>query len=352
MPENRRMGQPHEDAAVPYLSVVVPVYNEQENLKALHRRIADALDPLGRSWELILVDDGSRDRSRDVLETIQRDDPEHVRVVELLRNFGQHAAVFAGFSRTRGEVIVTLDADLQNPPEEIPVLLRKIDEGYDVVGGYRSAREDSWFRKAASRVVNRLTARATGVKMRDYGCMLRAYRRPIVEAMVETSEIATFIPALANTFARDVAEVEVAHAPRLGGRSKYSVRRLLRLNFDLMTGFSTLPLQFISYVGAFIAILGFAFGIYLFIRRLRHGPEVEGVFTLFAILFAFLGVQLFCLGLMGEYVGRIYAEVRHRPRYLVRRVREGRPGQEALPEREVRDGKPGPRDKPRRTLSV
>src|SRR5207245_11495859 len=180
MAENRRMGQPHESAATPYLSVVVPVYNEQENLKALHRRIADAVGPLSRAWELILVDDGSRDRSREVLETIQRDDPEHVRVVELLRNFGQHAAVFAGFSRTSGEVIVTLDADLQNPPEEIPVLLRKIDEGYDVVGGYRSAREDSWFRRAASRIVNRLTARATGVKMRDYGCMLRAYRRPIV----------------------------------------------------------------------------------------------------------------------------------------------------------------------------
>jgi len=318
----------------PDLSVVVPVYNEEENLRDLHRRIGAALAGLGRSYELLYVDDGSRDGSLRVLEAIQAEDPGRVRIIELLRNFGQHAAVFAGFSHARGEVIVTLDADLQNPPEEIPTLLRKIDEGYDVVGGYRKEREDSWFRRAASRVVNRLTARATGVVMRDYGCMLRAYRRPIVEAMVNTSEIATFIPALANTFARDVAEVEVAHAPRMRGQSKYSIRRLLRLNFDLMTGFSTLPLQFISWFGALLAIVGFGFGMFLFIRRLIHGPEVEGVFTLFAILFAFLGVQLFCLGLMGEYVGRIYSEVRHRPRFLIRRVREAR---EARMGRTLRD---------------
>ncbi len=312
MPETPRSG--------PELSLVVPVYNEADNLRPLHQRIAAALAPPGRTWELILVDDGSRDGSLRLLEALQKEDPEHVRVVELLRNFGQHAAVFAGLSRARGEVVVTLDADLQNPPEEIQVLLRKIDEGYDVVGGYRREREDSWFRKTASRIVNRLTARATGVRMRDYGCMLRAYRRPIVDAMVATTEIATFIPALANAFARDVAEVEVAHAPRLKGASKYSLWRLLRLNFDLMTGFSNLPLQFISWTGAILAVAGFSFGLFLFIRRLIVGPEVGGVFTLFAILFAFLGVQLFCLGLMGEYVGRIYSEVRHRPRYLIRRV--------------------------------
>jgi undecaprenyl-phosphate 4-deoxy-4-formamido-L-arabinose transferase len=319
----------------PDLSIVVPVYNEQENLADLHRRITEAIAPLGRSYEIVLVDDGSRDRSLLKLRTIQGEDPGHVRVVELLRNFGQHAAVFAGFSRSRGEIVVTLDADLQNPPEEIPVLLRKIEEGFDVVGGFRREREDSWFRRAASRIVNRLTARATGVKLRDYGCMLRAYRRPIVEAMVETSEISTFIPALANTFARDVAEVEVAHAPRQHGRSKYSMRRLLRLNFDLMTGFSTLPLQFISWSGALLAIVGFGFGLYLLVRRILHGPEVEGVFTLFALLFAFLGVQLFCLGMMGEYVGRIYSEVRHRPRFLIRRVYEGHIGRDVKPARDV-----------------
>ena len=308
----------------PYLSVVVPVYNEEANLLPLHERIAATLAPLPGGWEVIYIDDGSRDRSVEVLRDLHRRDPDHVRIVELLRNVGQHAAVFAGMAVVRGQVIVTLDADLQNPPEEIPRLVATLEKGYDVVGGYRREREDSWFRRFASRQVNRLTARATGVRMRDYGCMLRAYRRPIVEAMNSTSEISTFIPALANALARDIAEIEVAHAPRAHGASKYSLRRLVRLNFDLLTGFSNIPLHFISWVGALIALVGVGFGAFLLIRRLIVGPEVEGVFTLFAILFAFTGMQLFCLGLLGEYVGRIYSEVRRRPRYIVRRVIEGR----------------------------
>jgi undecaprenyl-phosphate 4-deoxy-4-formamido-L-arabinose transferase len=301
----------------------VPVYNEQDNLRDLHRRVAETLAPAGRTWEIIFVDDGSRDGSLRVLAELQRQDPGHVRVVELLRNFGQHPAVFAGFSVVRGQVVITLDADLQNPPEEIPRLVAALEEGHDVVGGYRRQREDSWFRKMASRIVNYLTARATGIRMRDYGCMLRAYRRQVVDAMLGAAEISTFIPALANSLAHDVVEIEVGHAPRLRGESKYSFWRLIKLNFDLMTGFSTLPLQFISWTGALLAIAGFGFGIFLFVRRLIVGPEVEGVFTLFAILFAFLGVQLFCLGLLGEYVGRIYSEVRRRPRYLIRRVIDG-----------------------------
>ncbi len=307
----------------PYLSVVVPVFNEQDNLGDLHRRVAETLAPTGRTWEIVFVDDGSRDGSLRVLAELQRKDPEHVRVVELLRNFGQHPAVFAGFSVVRGQVVVTLDADLQNPPEEIPRLVDALEEGHDVVGGYRKEREDSWFRRAASRIVNYLTARATGIRMRDYGCMLRAYRREVVDAMLGAAEISTFIPALANSLAKDIVEIEVGHAPRLRGESKYSFWRLIKLNFDLMTGFSTLPLQFISWTGALLAVAGFGFGIFLFVRRLIIGPEVEGVFTLFAILFAFLGVQLFCLGLLGEYVGRIYSEVRRRPRYLIRRVIDG-----------------------------
>jgi undecaprenyl-phosphate 4-deoxy-4-formamido-L-arabinose transferase len=311
-------------SSAPYLSVVVPVYNEEQNLRPLHERVAAALAALQGGWEIVYVDDGSRDRSVAILRDLHREDPDHVRIVELLRNFGQHAAVFAGMAIVRGQVIVTLDADLQNPPEEIPRLVATIEKGYDVVGGYRREREDSWFRRTASRMVNRLTARATGVRMRDYGCMLRAYRRPIVDAMNATSEIATFIPALANALAHDIAEVEVAHAPRAHGASKYSLRRLVRLNFDLLTGFSNIPLHFISWIGAMLACIGLGFGVFLLVRRLIVGPEVEGVFTLFAILFAFTGVQLFCLGLLGEYVGRIYSEVRRRPRFIVRRVIEGR----------------------------
>jgi undecaprenyl-phosphate 4-deoxy-4-formamido-L-arabinose transferase len=310
-------------SSAPYVSVVVPVFNEEANLVPLHARIASALAGVAGGWELILVDDGSRDRSVEVLRRLQAEDPDHVRVVELLRNFGQHAAVFAGMSVVRGQAVVTLDADLQNPPEEIPRLLETLEKGFDVVGGYRREREDSFFRRAASRIVNRLTARATGMRMRDYGCMLRAYRRPIVDAMTATQEISTFIPVLANALARDIAEIEVAHAPRAHGASKYSMRRLLKLNFDLMTGFSTLPLQFISWIGALLALVGLGFGVFLFVRRLIVGPEVEGVFTLFAILFALTGAQLFCLGLLGEYIGRIYSEVRRRPRFIVRRIIEG-----------------------------
>jgi undecaprenyl-phosphate 4-deoxy-4-formamido-L-arabinose transferase len=310
-------------SSAPYVSVVVPVFNEEANLVPLHARIASALASVPGGWELILVDDGSRDRSVEVLRRLQAQDPDHVRVVELLRNFGQHAAVFAGMSVVRGQAVVTLDADLQNPPEEIPRLLETLEKGYDVVGGYRREREDTVFRRAASRIVNRLTARATGMRMRDYGCMLRAYKRPIVDAMTATQEISTFIPVLANALARDIAEIEVAHAPRAHGASKYSLRRLLKLNFDLMTGFSTLPLQFISWIGALLALVGLGFGVFLFVRRLIVGPEVEGVFTLFAILFALTGAQLFCLGLLGEYIGRIYSEVRRRPRFIVRRLIEG-----------------------------
>jgi len=298
------------------LSVVIPVFNEVTTLVDLHERLARTLEDLGRPWEIIFVDDGSTDGSADVLRALHAQDPA-VRVVRFNRNYGQHAAVFAGMERARGDVVVTLDADLQNPPEEIPVLLRRLEEGADVVGGARVNRHDPWFRRLASRAVNRATSAIVGVRMTDYGCMLRAYRRPVVDEIVACHEISRFIPALANTFAGSVAEVPVEHAPRREGRSKYGLLRLLRLNMDLMTGFSLLPIQAVSLAGVLVAALGLGFAIFLGIRRLFVGPEVEGVFTLFAILFFFVGLQILALGLIGEYVGRIYQEVRRRPRYVV-----------------------------------
>jgi len=298
------------------LSVVIPVFNEVTTLVDLHERLARTLEDLGRPWEIIFVDDGSTDGSADVLRALHAQDPA-VRVVRFNRNYGQHAAVFAGMERARGDVVVTLDADLQNPPEEIPVLLRRLEEGADVVGGARVNRHDPWFRRLASRAVNRATSAIVGVRMTDYGCMLRAYRRPVVDQIVACHEISRFIPALANTFAGSVAEVPVEHAPRREGRSKYGLLRLLRLNMDLMTGFSLLPIQAVSLAGVLVAALGLGFAIFLGIRRLFVGPEVEGVFTLFAILFFFVGLQILALGLIGEYVGRIYQEVRRRPRYVV-----------------------------------
>lgn len=309
------------EAPRPNISIVIPVFCEQENLDQLQDRLQRVLDGAGYDWEIIYVDDGSKDQSWEILESFHERD-QRVRLVRFNRNYGQHMAVFAGMERTKGEIIVTLDADLQNPPEDIPKLIEKIGEGYDVVGGWRQHRKDSWLRTLPSAIVNRVTSRVTGVDLKDYGCMLRAYRRHVVEAMNACEEASSFIPALANTFANSVIEIPVGHAQRGGGQSKYSLYRLLKLHFDLMTGFSVLPIQFVSFMGLIIALLGVGFGLFLFVRRLVVGPELEGVFTLFAILFTFVGLQIFSLGLIGEYVGRIYREVRKRPRYLVRETRD------------------------------
>jgi len=301
------------------LSVVIPIFNEEANIEVLHERLAATLDRLGRPAEVWFVDDGSTDGSLALLQGLTKTDP-RVGLVELARNSGQHAAVMAGFAACRGAVIVTLDGDLQNPPEEIPRLLAKIDEGCDVVGSWRETRHDSFFRRLPSLIVNRATSVAVGVPMRDYGCMLRAYRREIVEQMLACDERSLFIPALANTLARRPAEVPVAHADRVAGVSRYTPLKLMRLAFDLITGVSLLPIQLVSLFGILVALGGLGFSAFLFVRRLIVGPESEGVFTLFAILFVFLGVLILGVGLIGEYVGRIYLEVRRRPLYQVRSV--------------------------------
>jgi undecaprenyl-phosphate 4-deoxy-4-formamido-L-arabinose transferase len=303
-----------------YLSVVIPVFNEEDNLVELQARLAATLNASEYDWEVIYVDDGSKDRSWELLSRIQSQDP-HVRLVRFNRNYGQHMAIFAGFERVRGQVVVTLDADLQNPPEEVPKLVAKLAEGYDVVSGWRQDRHDSLLRKIPTWMVAKLTSKLVGVQLRDYGCMLRAYRREIVEAMCVSQEASSYIPALANIYAARVAEIPVAHAQRSAGQSKYSLFKLIKLNFDLMTGFSVLPIQMVSLLGVLVALAGLGFGLFLFARRLIVGPEVEGVFTLFAILFVFVGLQILGVGLMGEYLGRIYREVRRRPRFVIRETK-------------------------------
>ncbi len=275
---------------------------------------------MGRSFEIILVDDGSSDRSWEILTELHAKYPRNLRALQFNRNFGQHQAIFAGFQAARGQVMVTLDADLQNPPEEIPRLVAKIEEGYDTVGGWRENRRDSLFRRLPSQLVNVVMSRVTGVKLRDYGCMLRAYRREVIDSINQCHESSSFIPALANLFSRRVAEIPVGHAERERGQSKYGLIKLLRLNFDLVTGFSNLPIHAVGFIGVAIALLGLLFGFLLFLRRLFVGPEVEGVFTLFAILFVFVGLNTLGLALIGEYVGRIYREVRGRPRYVIRQT--------------------------------
>ena len=228
----------------------------------------------------------------------------------------------AGFSHVTGDLIITLDADLQNPPEEIPRLVAKADEGYDVVGTVRQNRQDSLFRKTASKMINHLIQRTTGKAMGDYGCMLRAYRRHIIDAMLHCHERSTFIPILANIFARRATEIPVHHAEREFGDSKYSFMRLINLMYDLVTCLTTTPLRMLSLLGSVIAVTGFTLSILLVILRLTLGPQwaAEGVFMLFAVLFTFIGAQFIGMGLLGEYIGRIYNDVRARPRYFVQHV--------------------------------
>lgn len=313
-----------EDAHVPrpQLSVVVPVYNEEAGLEALFARIYPALDALGIRYELIMVDDGSRDRSAAMLAAQFERRPDVTRVVILDGNFGQHRALLAGFAQVRGERVVTLDADLQNPPEDIGVLLAAMDAGHDYVGSIRRMRQDVLWRRVASRWMNRLRERTSRIRMTDQGCMMRAYSRRIVDAINQCRETNTFIPALAYTFALNPTEVTVGHEERFAGESKYSLYSLVRLNFDLMTGFSLAPLQVFSMLGMGVSILSAALFVLLAIRRIVIGPEEGGLFTLFALLFFLVGIALFGIGLLGEYVGRIYQEVRGRPRFLVRAVLE------------------------------
>ena len=308
----------------PDVSVVIPVYNEEEGLAALFARLYPALDAMqsatGRSYEIIFVNDGSRDRSAALLREQFQKRPEVTRVVLFNGNFGQHMAIMAGFEQSRGECVVTLDADLQNPPEEIGRLVAKMSEGYDYVGTIRTQRQDSFFRRHASKAMNRLRERITHIHMTDQGCMLRAYGRDIVAAINSCREVNTFIPALAYTFATKPVEIEVAHEERAAGESKYSLYSLIRLNFDLITAFSVVPLQAFSFAGILISLLSFIFVVYLAVRRLVFGPEAEGLFTLFGIAFLLIGITLFGIGLLGEYVGRVYQQVRSRPRYLIEAV--------------------------------
>ena len=302
------------------LSIVIPIYNEQASLDKLFARLYPALDALGMAYEILFVNDGSRDRSATILADQFRLRPDVTRVILFNGNYGQHMAILAGFAETRGEIVVTLDADLQNPPEEIGNLVAKMREGFDYVGSIRRERRDSAWRTYSSRAMNRLREKITRIQMTDQGNMLRAYGRNVIDLINQCNEVNTFVPALAYTFARNPTEIVVAHEERSAGESKYSLYSLIRLNFDLVTGFSLVPLQFFSILGIALAFLSAALFVLLLLRRFLLGAEVEGVFTLFAITFFLMGVILFGIGLVGEYVGRIYEQVRGRPRYVVQAI--------------------------------
>lgn len=307
------------------ISIVIPVYNEEENLTILFDRLLTSLNKLDHPYEIIFTNDGSQDHSFSLLSDFYQKHPDKVKIIDFHSNYGQHMAIIAAFEKAKGDVVVTLDADLQNPPEEIYKLLKKVEEGHDYVGSFRINRKDSYFRTYVSVAVNYVREKLTNIYMQDHGCMLRAYTRTIIEHIIATKERSTFIPALAYNLALNPTEVAVMHHERAAGKSKYNLYKLIRLHFDLITGFSLVPLQIFTIFGMFISCASGMLVIYMLLRRLIVGPEVEGVFTLFAIMFFLISVLITGVGLVGEYVGRIFQDISHRPRYVIKQVLEKPP---------------------------
>lgn len=309
----------------PYLSIVIPVYNEEKTLPHLSKRLFPSLDSLNVSYEVIFVNDGSKDNSFEVLKKLYEEKPDHVRVIDLYKNAGQHLAIFVGFEKMRGQVAITLDADLQNPPEEIKKVLDKFEEGYDYVSSAREKRKDSFFRTYFSKIANWVRRKITDIDLEDHGCMLRAYSKDVVTFITQTQEPSPYIPALAYKFSRNVAEITVRHEERSAGQSNYNLYKLMRLSFDLMTGFSLVPLQLFTFLGLLTSFFSGILVIYMLTRRLMIGPEVNGVFTLFAITFLLLSIIIVGIGLVGEYIGRIFQSVHRRPPFIIRTVLENSP---------------------------
>lgn len=312
-----------EELKKPELSLVIPVYNEEANLEELIRRCLAACDPLHIPYEIILVDDGSADSSANMIrEAAEKHDGKIVGVF-LTTNFGQHAAVTAGLQTSVGKYVITLDADLQNPPEEIPKLVEKLREGYDVVGTIREKRKDTLFRRWASKMVNFMVRKlCNGKTMTDYGCMLRGYSRNVVNAILNCPEHGKFIPMLAMSYARRTIEIHVKHADRTAGESKYNVWKLIALQYDLLTGTSIFPLRMLTYIGTLLAVFGVLFGIFIFIMTRIHGDEwsQHGIFTLFSLVFIFMGGQFIAMGILGEYIGKIHLNTRGRPQFFIESI--------------------------------
>jgi undecaprenyl-phosphate 4-deoxy-4-formamido-L-arabinose transferase len=304
----------------PDISVVIPVYNEAPNLKELLTRIVATLEKLGRTFEVIAVDDGSSDESLQVLKEIRSED-HRLRIVRLARNFGQTPAVYAGLAHVRGGIIVSIDADLQNPPEEIPKLVNKLDEGYEVVQGWRENRQDSAFRRAASWLLNALVSRLIGVKIRDLGCGMKAYRREVVDLMTQFRHHSRYVPAEIVWLGVRMAEVKVDHNERAGGESKYGVMKLLKLNFDMVASVTTAPVKFIGLIGWLFALVGFAMGVRITILRILWG-NWNDLAMVSAVFFVIGGVQMIATSLICEYISRIFVEVQGKPYFIVKEVIE------------------------------
>ncbi|NLV45428.1 MAG: glycosyltransferase [Candidatus Hydrogenedentes bacterium] len=299
----------------PKLSLVIPVFNEAPGLQELHQRTTAALEGLAQPWEVIAVDDGSQDASLEMLRSFREQD-KRWRVVRLSRNFGQSAALYAGFSYARGEYVLMMDADLQVFPEDIPLLYAKLADGCDMVSGWRVNRRDSLFRKAISLLLNRYTEKVTGFKIHDHGCSLKGFSRRLVDNMLQFSHRCRYLPVDAAMLGGRVEEVEVRHAERRHGASKYSLFKLLRTGFDMVTSITIMPLQLIGLLGGLCAITGFAMGLRVLYIRLLYGNLLQ-LESVIAAFFFLSGMQLMVTGLMCEYVGRIYIETQRKPLFVI-----------------------------------
>lgn len=310
----------------PYISVVIPLYNEEASVPHLYDVLVDVLDAYDRPYEIIIVDDGSTDGSFPLLREIAAEDP-RFRVVRLRRNFGQTAAFSAGFDLAQGDVVVTMDADLQNDPRDIPTLMEQIEAGYDIVSGWRKDRKDRFLdRKLPSIIANRLISNVTDVKLHDYGCSLKAYRRDVLAEVQLYGELHRFIPALASQVGGAVTEVPVRHHERKYGRSKYGIGRTVRVILDLITvwflgSYATRPLHVFGTLGLFTAGAGVLTGIYLtLVKFIGHQDIGDRPLLLLAVLLTVVGVQLITMGLLGEMVIRTYHESQNKPIYIVREI--------------------------------
>jgi len=307
------------------LSVVIPVYNEQENIRLLYEKLKESLDPLNKEYEILFIDDGSTDRTLSILEEIQTKDNKLV-VLSLRRNFGQTAAFAAGFDFSRGDVVVTMDGDLQNDPADISKLLDLIKEN-DLVSGWRKKRKDPFFtRRLPSMAANWLISNVTGVKLHDYGCSLKAYRRDVIKNLKLYGEMHRFIPAVASWYGVRVAEVETIHHPRMHGKSKYGISRTVKVVLDLITvkflqSFSTKPIQFFGPVGIASGLLGFLVLLYLSIDKLFFGRDIGArPLLLLGALLVIVGIQLIGMGLIGEMLVRVYHESQRKPIYVIKKI--------------------------------
>ena len=308
------------------LSVIIPIYNEQDNLRALFAQLTAVLQPLGKSYEIIAIDDGSRDGSFDILRELHAQDG-HIKAIRFRRNFGQTAAFSAGFDMAQGEVVVTMDADLQNEPADIPMLLDKVAEGFDVVSGWRMQRKDPFLsRRLPSAIANWLISTVTGVHLHDYGCSLKAYRSEVVKSVQLYGELHRFIPALSSWMGVSVAEIPVRHHERRFGKSKYGISRTMRVILDLLTvrfllSYSTRPIQIFGGMGVVSFALGALLGVYLTYVKLVLGEDIGSrPLLLLAVLLMLVGVQLVSMGLLGELVVRTYYEAQGKRIYTVREV--------------------------------